>query len=177
MRSRSNKYPCHLSACDHFFKGLVAGCHSFCLFFIFFYNIHTFIHSITFIQNIYPSPFAGASLHLLIAWKLSGKTCPVTIFASKQAGFPSTNRVSSNEQGFLFSLLSKNFPLFLFPPEINDCSQTWVPSLSLSLLLLSSPSPSPHPSLTLFTHPVILLATSLPAIPTYLQVEYSSFIV
>jgi hypothetical protein len=28
---------------------------------------HTYIHSITFIQYIYPSPFAGASLHLLIA--------------------------------------------------------------------------------------------------------------
>jgi hypothetical protein len=26
-----------------------------------FYSIHTFIHSITFIQYMYPSPFAGAS--------------------------------------------------------------------------------------------------------------------
>jgi hypothetical protein len=39
-------------------KGLVAGCHSFCLFFI-FYNIHTFNH----IHKIHPSPFAEASLH------------------------------------------------------------------------------------------------------------------
>ncbi len=39
----------------------------FLFIFIFFYNIHTYIHSITFIQYIYPSPFAGASLHLLIA--------------------------------------------------------------------------------------------------------------
>ncbi len=32
----------------------MAGCHSFCLIFIFFfYNIHSFIHSITFIQYIY----------------------------------------------------------------------------------------------------------------------------
>jgi hypothetical protein len=54
-------------------KGLVAGCHSFCLFFI-FYNIHTFIHSITYIQYIYPSPFAEASLHFLIACLLSGET-------------------------------------------------------------------------------------------------------
>ncbi len=30
--------------------------------------------TITFIQYIYPSPFAGASLYLLIACKLSGKT-------------------------------------------------------------------------------------------------------
>ncbi len=58
------------------FKGLVSGCHYFCLFFIFFITyIHTFIQS--FIQYIYPSPFAGASLHLLIAWKLSGKALPV----------------------------------------------------------------------------------------------------
>jgi hypothetical protein len=56
-------------------KGLVAGCHSFCLFFI-FYNIHTFIHSITFIQYIYPSPFAEVSLHFLIACLLSGETPP-----------------------------------------------------------------------------------------------------
>ncbi len=34
----------------------------------------TYIHSTTFIQYIYPSPFAEVSLHLLIACKLSGKT-------------------------------------------------------------------------------------------------------
>ncbi len=54
-------------------KGLVAWCHSFCLFFI-FYNIHTYIHTITFIQYIYPSPFAEASLHSFIACLLSGGT-------------------------------------------------------------------------------------------------------
>ncbi len=48
-------------------------CHSFCLFFI-FYNIHTYIHTITFIQYIYPSPFAEASLHFFIACLLSGGT-------------------------------------------------------------------------------------------------------
>jgi hypothetical protein len=58
------------------FKGLVAGCHSFCLFFI-FYNIHTFIQShSTFIQYIYPSSVAEASLHFLIACMLSGETPP-----------------------------------------------------------------------------------------------------
>jgi hypothetical protein len=41
----------------------------FCLFFI-FYHIHTFI------QYIYPSPFAEASLHFLIACMLSGGTPP-----------------------------------------------------------------------------------------------------
>ncbi len=29
-----------------------------------FYNIHTYIHTITFIQYMYPSPFAEASLQL-----------------------------------------------------------------------------------------------------------------
>ncbi len=41
-------------------------CHSFCLFFI-FYNIHTYIHTITFIHS-----FAEASLHFFIAILLSG---------------------------------------------------------------------------------------------------------
>ncbi len=42
--------------------------------FFFLYNMHTFIHLITFIQHIYPSPFAEASLHFLIACPLSGET-------------------------------------------------------------------------------------------------------
>ncbi len=46
-----------------------------CLFFI-FCNIHTFIHSITFIDYIYPLPFAEASLHFLITCLLSGETPP-----------------------------------------------------------------------------------------------------
>ncbi len=41
-------------------KDLVAGCHSFLFIFIFY----TYIHSITFIQYIYPSSFAEASLDL-----------------------------------------------------------------------------------------------------------------
>ncbi len=57
------------------------------IFHIFFY-IHTYIHSITFIQYIYPSPFAGASLHLLIAWKLSGKTLPVVPSRESNSGLP-----------------------------------------------------------------------------------------
>ncbi len=45
----------------------------FVLFFI-FYNIHTYIHTITFKQYFYPSPFAEASLHIFIACLLSGGT-------------------------------------------------------------------------------------------------------
>jgi hypothetical protein len=41
-----------------------------------FYGMHTFIHSITFIQYIYPSPFAEASLHFFIACLLSGEKPP-----------------------------------------------------------------------------------------------------
>ncbi len=65
-------------------KGLVAGCHSFCLFFR-FCNIHTFN---TFIQYIYPSPFAGASLHFLIACKLSGINLPVVPSRISNSGLP-----------------------------------------------------------------------------------------
>jgi hypothetical protein len=53
-----------------FSKYLVAVCHSFCLFFI-FYNIHTIIQSHSY------NTFAEASLHLLIACKLSGTDLPV----------------------------------------------------------------------------------------------------
>ncbi len=45
----------------------MAGCHSFCLFFI-FSSIHTFIQSLSY------NTFAKASLHILITGKLSGKT-------------------------------------------------------------------------------------------------------
>ncbi len=47
------------------------------LFLVYFSYFITYTHtffSITFTQYIYPSPFAGASLHLLIACKLSRKT-------------------------------------------------------------------------------------------------------
>jgi hypothetical protein len=46
--------------------------------FLFIFHIlsHTYIHSITFIQYIYPSPFAEATLHFLIACMLSGETPP-----------------------------------------------------------------------------------------------------
>jgi hypothetical protein len=70
---------------------LVAGCHSFCLFFHILYNIYSFNHSITFInfiQFIYPSPLAEASLHLLIAWKLSRKNLPVVPSRELNSGLP-----------------------------------------------------------------------------------------
>ncbi len=45
--------------------------------FLFIFDIFiAYIHSITFIQYIYPSPFAEASLHFLIACLLSGETPP-----------------------------------------------------------------------------------------------------
>ncbi len=56
----------YLAGMSPYIKGLVAVCHTFCLFFLFI-TYSTDIHSITFIQSTYPSPFAGAFLHLLIA--------------------------------------------------------------------------------------------------------------
>jgi hypothetical protein len=47
-----------------------------------------YIHSITFIQYIYPSPFAEASLHLLITCKLSGKNLPVVPSQESNSGLP-----------------------------------------------------------------------------------------
>ncbi len=65
----------------------MAWCHSFCLFFI-FYNIHTYIHTITFIQYISPSPFAEAFLHFFIASMLSGKHLPVVPSQESNSGLP-----------------------------------------------------------------------------------------
>ncbi len=65
------------------YKGLVAVCHSFCLFFI-FSNIHTIIQSHSY------STFAEASLHLLIACKLSGKDLPVVPSRESNPGLPSS---------------------------------------------------------------------------------------
>jgi hypothetical protein len=60
---------CNKSDCEEkMFKGLVAWCHSFCLFLI-FYNIHTFIQS----QYIHPSPFAEASPYPHRLWAQWGK--------------------------------------------------------------------------------------------------------
>jgi hypothetical protein len=56
------------------------------IFFI-FYNIHTFI-SITFMQYIYPSPFAEASLHFFIACLLSGDDLPVVPSRESNSGLP-----------------------------------------------------------------------------------------
>ncbi len=70
-----------------FLNGLVAGCDSFCLFFK-FYNIHRYVHSITFIQYIYPSAFAGASLHFLIACKLGRKNLSVVPSRESNSGLP-----------------------------------------------------------------------------------------
>ncbi len=49
-----------------------------------FYNIHSYNH----INTIHPSPFAEASLHLLIACKLSGKNLPVVLSRESNLGLP-----------------------------------------------------------------------------------------
>jgi hypothetical protein len=62
-------------------KGLVAVCHSFCLFLI-FYNIHTIIQS-----HLY-NTFTKSSLHLIIACKLSGTELPVVPSRELNSGLP-----------------------------------------------------------------------------------------
>jgi hypothetical protein len=54
------------------------------LFYFDFYNIHTFIQS----QYIHPSPFAEASLHILIACVLSGENFPVVPSRESNPGLP-----------------------------------------------------------------------------------------
>ena len=51
---------------------------------IIFNNIHTFIQS----QYIHPSPFAEASLHILIACVLSGENFPVGPSRESNSGLP-----------------------------------------------------------------------------------------
>jgi hypothetical protein len=49
-----------------------------------FYNRHSFIQS----QYIHPSPFAEASLHILIACVLSGENFPVVPSRESNSGLP-----------------------------------------------------------------------------------------
>jgi hypothetical protein len=62
------------------------------LFFVYFSYFITYIHSITFIQYIYASPFAEASLHFLIAGMLSGKDLPVVPSRESNSNLPYTSR-------------------------------------------------------------------------------------
>jgi hypothetical protein len=56
------------------------------LFLFIFHIFITYIH--TFIQYIYPSPFAEASLHFFIASMLSGKHLPVVPSRESNSGLP-----------------------------------------------------------------------------------------
>jgi hypothetical protein len=51
-----------------------------------------YIHSITFTQYIYPSPFAEVSLHLFIAFKLGGKNLFVVPSREMNWGLPYSKR-------------------------------------------------------------------------------------
>ncbi len=53
-----------------------------------FYNIHAFIQS----QYIHPSPFAEASLHILIAGVLSGENFPVVPSRQSNSGLPNSKQ-------------------------------------------------------------------------------------
>jgi hypothetical protein len=67
------------------------------VYFSYFITYSTYIHSITFIQYIYLSPFAEVSLHLFIACMLSGKILPVV--PSRELNYrdcPSANRRATN---------------------------------------------------------------------------------
>ena len=69
-------------------KGLVAGCHSFLFIFQILSHTYIHIHSIIFVQYIYPSAFAEASLHFLIACMLSGEDLPVVPSRESNSGLP-----------------------------------------------------------------------------------------
>ena len=63
-------------------KGLVAGCHTFCLFFIFYTYIHSFNHN-SFIRLHSLKP-----LHFFIACMLSGEDLPVVPSRESNSGLP-----------------------------------------------------------------------------------------
>ncbi len=86
-----------------FFLCLVAVCQSFCLFFI-FYNIHTIIQSHSY------NTFAEASLHLLIASKLSGTDLPVVPSRESNSRLPSSK---ARVRFFFSSSSSSSFPRLL----------------------------------------------------------------
>ncbi len=70
------------------FKYFFFHCGRMPLFFVYFSYFITYIHSITFIQYIYLSPFAEVSLHLLMACKLSGKNLPLVMSWESNLGLP-----------------------------------------------------------------------------------------
>jgi hypothetical protein len=116
-------------------KGLVAGCHSFCLFFIFLY-IHTFIQS----QFIHPSPFAEASLHFFIACMLSGEDLPVVPSRESKPGpalqqadaLPTEPRRTITEPRRTTPVTVAGLPFVVSPEAVEFCTgqQPTMPSVS-----------------------------------------------
>ncbi len=85
------------------------------LFILIFFS--TYNHSITFIQNIHPSPFAEDPLHLLIAGQLSGKNLPGVPSQDLNSGLPySKNKQIYSLTGYTASAigLKKNILVRLF---------------------------------------------------------------
>jgi hypothetical protein len=56
--------------------------------FLFIFDFITYIHSFIQSQYIHPSPFAEASLHILIACVLSGENFPVVPSRESNSGLP-----------------------------------------------------------------------------------------
>ncbi len=96
------------------------------LFLFFIFLRHTYNHSITFVQYIYPSPFAEASLHFFIACTLSGDDLPVVPSRESNSGLP-----YSKPTRYQLSHAAHNWSMFL----IEDASLgrwtqcTWLPAI------------------------------------------------
>jgi hypothetical protein len=106
------------SLTEHEFKNWALRPHSFIsgyiVYFWYFYSINTFIHSITFIQYIYPSPFAEASLHRsLIACLLSGETPPCGVEPTIELG-PADALPTEPRRTIFLEIFVSNFRYIVF---------------------------------------------------------------
>ena len=89
------------------------------LFFVYFSYFITYIHSITFIQYIYPSPFAEASLHFFIACMLSGKDLPVVPSRDLNSGLPYSKPTRYQlSHAAPFPPFCRHFPVVKINPQI-----------------------------------------------------------
>ncbi len=100
--------------------------------------MHTFIHLITFIQYIYPSPFAEASLHFLIACLLSGETPPWAAEARIELG-PALQQADAlpTEPRRTLNWATPHIQLSHAPPFLSHAAPCWAtPHLTFEIQLL-----------------------------------------
>jgi hypothetical protein len=103
------------------------------LFICIFYS--TYIHSITFIQYIHPSPFAEVPLHLLIATQLSGKNLLGVPSRESNSGLP-CSKPTHYQLSYPTPFLSYAAPFLSYVAPLLSYA---APLLSYAAIILGAP--------------------------------------